>query len=131
MSQMIESNEALDSSNARSKRFKKCKGFDTTYMGNGHQLTKYICDDQLSPCCGLVLLYARMGLHRYNMLQGTNLEFRRVKKYNRTTVTAACSYYITLAAKDPARSKPLTFQTRVNEVCFGKLSLTSDIARPR
>ncbi|EOA17157.1 hypothetical protein CARUB_v10005425mg [Capsella rubella] len=134
MSQRIESNEALDSNNARSKRlqrFKKCKGFDTTVTGNGHQLVNFICNDRWSPCNGLVRLYARMGLHRYNFLQGKNLQFSHVKKYNMTTAAAACSYYITLVAKDLDSSKLLYFQTRVNEESFCKLILSCDIARPR
>ncbi|VYS68955.1 unnamed protein product [Arabidopsis thaliana] len=86
------------------------KGFDTTEASDGPELQKSICDKRWSPCCTLVRLYARMGLHRYNLLK-----LSRVKKYNMSTHYAACNYYITLVAMDPARSKLLNFQTKVDE----------------
>ncbi|CAD5333671.1 unnamed protein product [Arabidopsis thaliana] len=89
------------------------KGFDTTEASDGPELQKSICDKRWSPCCTLVRLYARMGLHRYNLLK--NLQLSRVKKYNMSTHYAACNYYITLVAMDPARSKLLNFQTKVDE----------------
>ncbi|XP_002870599.2 LOW QUALITY PROTEIN: UPF0725 protein At3g57210 [Arabidopsis lyrata subsp. lyrata] len=131
----IQSKEALDNNfRQRSKcmkRVKKYEGFDTTDARYGPELQKSICDERWSPCCTLVRLYARMGLHRYNLLQGKNLQLNRVKKYNMSTHSAACNYYITLVAMDPARSKLLNFQTKVGEERFGKFILTSDIARPR
>ncbi|CAA7040256.1 unnamed protein product [Microthlaspi erraticum] len=60
-----------------------------------------ICNEQ-SPCPGLVLLYARMGLHRYNLLEGTKFELSGVTKYVQSKGTCACCYYITLDAIDPA-----------------------------
>ncbi|XP_019087705.1 PREDICTED: UPF0725 protein At3g57210-like [Camelina sativa] len=133
MSLRIESNDAMDSdSRQRPKRLKKCDGFGTVVLGYGRELLREVCDDRWSPCCGLVRLYARMGLHRYNLLKGTNLQFRHVKKYQRTTGSTACSnYYITLVAKDPATRKLLYFHTKIDEECYCKFILTCDIARPR
>jgi len=48
-----------------------------------------------------------------------------------STHYAACNYYITLVAMDPARSKLLNFQTKVDEERFGKFILKFPIARPR
>jgi len=62
---------------------------------------------------------------------GKNLQLSRVKKYNMSTHYAACNYYITLVAMDPARSKLLNFQTKVDEERFGKFILKFPIARPR
>ncbi|CAA7017524.1 unnamed protein product [Microthlaspi erraticum] len=81
-------------------------------------------------CSRLLVLYARIGLHRYNMLQGKNLELISVKKYNKSTWCAPCLYYITLEAMDPATNSPLTFQTKVQELRYGEMNLKCDIARP-
>ncbi|KAL1190912.1 hypothetical protein V5N11_025655 [Cardamine amara subsp. amara] len=144
MSLRIESKEALEGDRyyhertkclkrLKRKRVEKYVGFDTssTCEGGGRTLIKTICDDRWSPCRGLVRLYARMGLHRYNLLEGKNLQFCHVKKYNMTNHSAASSYYITLRAMDPARNERLTFQTLVSEKRYGHLILTSNIARPR
>ncbi|CAA0406813.1 unnamed protein product [Arabidopsis thaliana] len=45
------------------------EGFDTTEASDGPELQKSICDKRWSPCCTLVRLYARMGLHRYSLLK--------------------------------------------------------------
>ncbi|KAG7598392.1 Protein MS5, partial [Arabidopsis suecica] len=90
------------------------------YGGN-----EYICNDESSPCPALVILYARLGLHRYNLLQGKNLELSSVKKYNKSSHSAASSYHITL---DAIALQP--FETTVYEISYGKLALTCRIARP-
>ncbi|EOA24682.1 hypothetical protein CARUB_v10017954mg [Capsella rubella] len=82
-------------------------------------------------CCGLVRLYACMGLHRYNLLQGTNFELDYVRRYNMTLASPAATFYITLGATDPYSHKYLTFQTAVKEESCGVFVLTSYIARPR
>ncbi|CAA7040112.1 unnamed protein product [Microthlaspi erraticum] len=110
---------------------RKSEGFDVgglTAPDLCRGLMEYICSNDT--CCRIVLLYARMGLHRYNLLQGKNLELISVTKYNQTTFSAACGYYITLEAMDPATNSPLTFQTRVQELQSGKLVLLCAIARP-
>ncbi|ESQ46832.1 hypothetical protein EUTSA_v10027826mg [Eutrema salsugineum] len=93
-------------------------------------LIQRICNDKKSPCPGLVLLYARLGLHRYNLLQGKNLELRSVKKYTQTTGTAAYTYHITMEAMDPAIDSLQTFETKVYENTPGELDLSCRIARP-
>ncbi|CAA7040262.1 unnamed protein product [Microthlaspi erraticum] len=82
-----------------------------------------ICNEG-RPCPGLVLLYARMGLHRYNLLEGTKFELSGVTKYVQSKGTCACCYYITLDAIDPAVGSSLqTFQTEVSEQSFGRYIL--------
>ncbi|CAH2072240.1 unnamed protein product [Thlaspi arvense] len=108
----------------------KSEGFDVGGLQPSlyvHALLETICNDTCSP---LVLLYAKMGLHRYNLLQGKNLQLISVKKYNRSTGSAASCYYITLEAMDPATNLPRAFQTRVQELSFGELILSAGIARP-
>ncbi|VVA95176.1 unnamed protein product [Arabis nemorensis] len=64
--------------------------------------------------CWEVFLYARMGIHKYNMIQGTNLEISYIEKYNLLHNPQYHSYSITLAAKDPdAGGSLVPFQTRV------------------
>ncbi|XP_019086364.1 PREDICTED: UPF0725 protein At3g57210-like [Camelina sativa] len=105
MSLRIESNEAMDSdSRQRSKRLKKCDGFGTVVLGYGRELLREVCDDRWSPCCGLVRLYARMGLHRYNLLKLLRIQLPE-------------NFYI--------------FILKIDEECFCKFILTCDIARPR
>ncbi|CAL9216401.1 unnamed protein product [Arabidopsis halleri] len=93
------------------------------YGGN-----EYICNDESSPCPALVVLYARLGLHRYNLLQGKNLELSSVKKYNQSTHSAASSYHITLDIMNFTALQP--FETSVYEISYGKLALSCRIARP-
>ncbi|CAA7026575.1 unnamed protein product [Microthlaspi erraticum] len=78
-----------------------------------------------------VILYAKAGLHRYNILKGTRLELSAVMKFNKT-MNCVSSYYITLVARDldaAAGSKEETFQVRVDEQSFGKLDMTVSVAR--
>ncbi|KFK42524.1 hypothetical protein AALP_AA1G005600 [Arabis alpina] len=97
-----------------------------------HGVNERRCDDGYPPCCGLVLLYARLGLHRYNLLQGKNLQLIRVKKYNKTFGGCVIStFYITLEVEDPAiPASLLTFQARVTELGYRRLLLKCGIARP-
>ncbi|KFK42544.1 hypothetical protein AALP_AA1G008400 [Arabis alpina] len=115
------------------KMWRKYEGFETCGYGmqfdfNG--LIPRICGGRYPPCRGLVLLYARLGLHRYNLLHGKNFQLIRVKKYNKT-FGGASTYYITLEAEDPAIPASLqTFQARVNENQYRTLLLNCSIARP-
>ncbi|XP_010454406.1 PREDICTED: UPF0725 protein At3g25080 isoform X2 [Camelina sativa] len=87
--------------------------------------------DQESPCPPVVLLYAKMSLHRYNFVKGTKFELIGVQKYVQTTGSAAASYYITLDAIDHATATGSlqTFQNVVSEISFGRFMLSCNIAR--
>ncbi|XP_020891469.1 UPF0725 protein At1g02770 isoform X2 [Arabidopsis lyrata subsp. lyrata] len=77
----------------------------------------------------LVNRYARLGLHRYNMKEGTNFELDCLIKFNKRCIGAS-SYWITLAARDTvARSPMQTFQVQVDEKRARLLDLTCSIAR--
>ncbi|CAH2069163.1 unnamed protein product [Thlaspi arvense] len=96
-------------------------------------LGENICDERF-PCPDLVLLYARMGLHRYNLLQGTKFQLSRVEKYilSKPPGVVIGSYYITLDAMDPANgSSSQIFQTEVSEEACGRLILLCNLARIR
>ncbi|CAN7051688.1 hypothetical protein IGI04_027361 [Brassica rapa subsp. trilocularis] len=100
-----------------SQILRESKGFDS-------------CNNQYFPCRAFVRLYAKMGLHGYNLFQGKNLQFDGVNRYNNSLRPAASSYYITLEAKDPTIGLVQTFQTTVSEVSFGELILSCKVARP-
>ncbi|CAL9222286.1 unnamed protein product [Arabidopsis halleri] len=126
----FEDRNASDTVIAASKKLlEKCGVFDLKGCTLGLQAR--ICNKR-SPCPVLVFLYATLGLHRYNLLQGTKFQLSRVKKYVFSTGAAAASYYITLDAIDPAGSSSLqTFQTKVTEDSFGEFILTCNSARIR
>ncbi|KAF8103877.1 hypothetical protein N665_0183s0053 [Sinapis alba] len=118
------------------KEVNKSEGFDISGLpvpDFAPGLIEFICNDNDDHTCSsplLLLLYAKLGLHRYNLLQGKNLQLSSVKKYNQSMGSAASSYYITLVAIDPATQLLQTFQTRVNELRYGELVLDCCIARP-
>ncbi|CAH8355057.1 unnamed protein product [Eruca vesicaria subsp. sativa] len=105
---------------------RQSEGFD---VSSGPQwanpLKVFHCADG---CCDLALLYARMGLHRYNLLQGTKLQLSRVKKYNRTRMCPIQSYYMTLEAEDDCGSLQ-TFQTKISEKEYRTFNLECTVAR--
>ncbi|CDY16144.1 BnaA09g28780D [Brassica napus] len=108
----------------------KSEGFDVSGLpvpDSAPGLTEHICNDTCSP---LILLYAKLGLHRYNLVQGKNLQLSSVKKYNKSMASVNSSYYITLVAIHPATQLLQTFQTRVNELRYGELVLECCTARP-
>lgn len=112
------------------KEVNKSEGFDVSGLpvpDSAPGLTEHICNDTCSP---LILLYAKLGLHRYNLVQGKNLQLSSVKKYNKSMASVNSSYYITLVAIHPATQLLQTFQTRVNELRYGKLVLECCTARP-
>ncbi|KAG7598557.1 Protein MS5 [Arabidopsis suecica] len=76
----------------------------------------------------LVKRYALLGLHRYNILQGTSFKLATLQKFNKT-MNLTSSFYITLLAQDPPLQK--TFQVRVDEQAYHSLDLTVAIARPK
>ncbi|KAJ0244307.1 hypothetical protein HA466_0189630 [Hirschfeldia incana] len=74
-----------------------------------------------------------MGLHRYNLLQGTKFKLKGVRKYIKTRGSPAATYYITLYAIDQAGggSSRQTFQIQISQESCGEFMLTCDIARIR
>ncbi|RID42556.1 hypothetical protein BRARA_J02430 [Brassica rapa] len=77
----------------------------------------------------LVKRYAKLGLHRYNIKEGTNFELDALIKFNMRSV-GACSFLITLAARDTVAGRPMQiFQVRVDENRFGRLDATCTTAR--
>ncbi|CAH8291089.1 unnamed protein product [Eruca vesicaria subsp. sativa] len=76
-----------------------------------------------------VQLYAKLGLHRYNMLEGTNLQLHEIEKYNREGNFMPARYYITSLAEDPATQSLVTFQTELYERSCNTLKHTCVIAR--
>ncbi|XP_019084260.1 PREDICTED: UPF0725 protein EMB2204-like [Camelina sativa] len=94
-------------------------------------LRQFDCEGNSVPYRALVTLYAKVGLHRYNMWQLTNLQLSGLKKFNMLMGAGASTYCITLDAKEPASSSHQTFQVHVAEECFGTLDLRCYIARPQ
>ncbi|CAA7036076.1 unnamed protein product [Microthlaspi erraticum] len=102
-------------------------GFD---FSNGMMggLMRYHCDCRY-PYRILVDLYAKAGLHRYNMLKGTSFQLAEMVKFNMTP-NHVCSFYITLLAHEAAdNTSQKTFQVRVDEEKFSQLNMTCSIAR--
>ncbi|CAN8288802.1 unnamed protein product [Cochlearia groenlandica] len=72
--------------------------------------------------------YASPGLHRYNMLEGTNFKISFLEKFN-YTMNGISSYFITLKAQDEDSAEHETFQVRIEERKIHYLDLTVSIAR--
>ncbi|CAE5957342.1 unnamed protein product [Arabidopsis arenosa] len=74
-----------------------------------------------------VTLYARFGLHRFNMKEGTKWELDNIIKFNVRTRNLASTFFITLAA-DRRRQ---ILQVRVDEIKngSGRLDLVCSIAK--
>ncbi|CAF2260782.1 unnamed protein product [Brassica rapa] len=77
----------------------------------------------------LVKLYAKLGLHRYNWLEGTNFELDSLMQFNMRS--AASPYYMTLVARLPSSGLQQIFQVLVEEERLGILDLTCPISRPQ
>ncbi|CAH8359474.1 unnamed protein product [Eruca vesicaria subsp. sativa] len=108
-------------------------GFDIEHISapqNG--LVSFDCENERIryPNRLLVNLYARLGLHRYNLTKGANLKFDHLKKFN-MTMNCISSYRITLVAYDPSASSLLTFLVGVSEEVYASLDLMVFIARPQ
>lgn len=116
-------------------KVRQCGGFDIEHLmeskpGCCNFWASEIIKDQIAPTD--MVLYARLGIHKYNMIQGTNLQLHGVEKYNAYTKVAYSSHYVTAVAKDPAADGSLvTFQTSFYEEGFGIKRLTCSIARPK
>ncbi|CAN6918846.1 unnamed protein product [Brassica oleracea] len=79
-----------------------------------------------------IIVYAKLGIHKYNMIQGTNLQLSSIEKYNVRPKVAYFTYFVTAVAKDPAVGGSLiTFQTSSYIQGFDVKSLTCFIARPK
>ncbi|CAA7023938.1 unnamed protein product [Microthlaspi erraticum] len=78
----------------------------------------------------MIHLYAKVGLHRYNMLHGTNLQLHHIEKYNRFYRKMPSSYFITLVAKDPSTGSLVTFQTSIQESSC-EFDVKCFVARPK
>uniref|UniRef100_A0A0D2ZS05 Uncharacterized protein n=1 Tax=Brassica oleracea var. oleracea TaxID=109376 RepID=A0A0D2ZS05_BRAOL len=79
------------------------------------------------PNSALVKLYAKLGLHHYNWLEGTNFELDSIMKFNMRG--PASPYYITLVACLPSSGLQQIFQVLVEEERLGILDLTCPISR--
>ncbi|VVB17335.1 unnamed protein product [Arabis nemorensis] len=80
--------------------------------------------------CPLVVnLYAKLGLHRHNMLEGTKLQLLGIEKYNRRGMNMPASYFITSRAYDHATTSLVAFQTQVDEEEYNTKNVTCHIAR--
>ncbi|CAA7061506.1 unnamed protein product [Microthlaspi erraticum] len=91
------------------------------------------CDER-TPCPPRVSLYARMGLHRYNLLKGRKFELNRVDHYVKSVGSAASTYFMTLYAMDMegggASLPPETcFEIAVSEYSANCFILFCSIAR--
>ncbi|CAH8383451.1 unnamed protein product [Eruca vesicaria subsp. sativa] len=77
----------------------------------------------------LVELYAKLGLHRYNMFKETNYQLDFLVKFNMLQKFLPV-FYMTLLAHDPALD-PLkkTFQVEVDEHEVNSLNITCSISR--
>ncbi|KAJ0253236.1 UPF0725 protein [Hirschfeldia incana] len=77
----------------------------------------------------MVNLYAKVGLHRYNMFKETNFKLDSLVKFNMLQHCLS-SFYITLLAHDPALD-PLekTFQVKVNDIKVRCLHIRCTVAR--
>ncbi|XP_023641275.1 UPF0725 protein At3g19520-like isoform X2 [Capsella rubella] len=74
-------------------------------------------------------IYAMAGLHRYNMLKGTNFQHFDLLQFSKSGDFVR-SYFITSVAIDPCSQLQKTFQVRLDEKTYGNLDLTISIARP-
>ncbi|AAF86551.1 F2E2.16 [Arabidopsis thaliana] len=100
---------------------------------NLHRLRHFECEGSYPkyPYGSLVKFYAMVGLHRYNVLEGKNLQLDTLKSFNMRINCGASSYYITLAARVPDSGLKQIFQVLVHEERLGSLDMTCTIARPR
>ncbi|KAJ4900642.1 UPF0725 protein [Raphanus sativus] len=112
----------------------KSEGFDIEGIvgpvGNvmSGQMVSFDCEGLNSRNCPLgwkVKCYGKLGLHRYNLIKGTNLELHSLFKFNKWG-SGASSFFITLAASHDAFSLPCmqTFQVRVDEQQYACLNVS-------
>ncbi|CAH8299515.1 unnamed protein product [Eruca vesicaria subsp. sativa] len=114
------------------RKVEECGGFDIDgiHAPRGTcQLIRFDCKQGYG-YPEFVDLYARLGLHRYNLLEGTNFQVTDLIKYNMES-NCLSTYYMTLVATEPATGSVQTFQVLVDEHMFGRLDLTVPVARIR
>ncbi|KAG2244109.1 hypothetical protein Bca4012_022108 [Brassica carinata] len=114
-------------------KVRECGGFDIEHLTEprpGCFCAFDIPKDQIAP--KYVVLYARLGIHKYNMIKGTNLQLHCIEKYNVFRKVPYSIHFITAVAKNPAAGGSLvTFQTSFYEEGFDFRRLTCFIARPK
>ncbi|KAJ4887582.1 hypothetical protein Rs2_27330 [Raphanus sativus] len=106
------------------KKVRQCGGFDIEHLmeskpGCCNFWALEIRKDETAPKD--MVLYARLGIHKYNMIQGTNLQLHGVEKYNVYNKLPYSIHYVTAVAKDPAAGGSLVTFSPV----FMKKALTS------
>ncbi|OAO99315.1 hypothetical protein AXX17_AT4G21130 [Arabidopsis thaliana] len=111
-------------------RVAESQGFDVEHLMDDKPKS-CLLDYQNSDFDTEVFLNAKLGIHKYNMLQGTNLQLSCIEKCNSRITTVCIGYYITLVAKDPSAGGSLvTFQTKVVHEDYSKINtLTVYLAR--
>ncbi|WZZ37469.1 hypothetical protein YC2023_020870 [Brassica napus] len=116
-------------------KVRQCGGFDIEHLmktkpGCCNLWASEITKDKPAP--EDIVLYARLGIHKYNMIQGTNLQLHGIEKYNVYRKVPYSIHYVTAVAKDPAAGGSLvTFQSKFYEEGFHVKRLTCSIARPK
>ncbi|KAL0862269.1 hypothetical protein Bca101_041387 [Brassica carinata] len=120
------------------RRVNESQGFDIEGivgpkgMVASGQLLSYQCEGlgrRSYPFSQKVKCYGRLGLRRYNLIQGTNFELQHLIKFN-MRYSGACSFYITLEAVDTLTRGPAqTFQVCADELCLGYLNVDCSLAR--
>ncbi|XP_020870004.1 UPF0725 protein EMB2204 [Arabidopsis lyrata subsp. lyrata] len=108
-------------------------GFDYPNWNTLQRFRHFECEGKYPkyPYGSLVKFYAMVGLHRYNLLEGKNLQLDTLKSFNMRINCGASSYYITLAARVPDSGLQQIFQVLVHEERLGSLDVTCTVARPR
>ncbi|CAN6847790.1 unnamed protein product [Brassica oleracea] len=117
------------------EKVRQCGGFDIEHLmkakpGRCNFMALEITKDKPAP--RYIVLYARLGIHKYNMIQGTNLQLHGIEKYNVFRKIPYFIHFVTAVAKDPAAGGSLvTFQTSFYEEVYGVKRLSCFIARPK
>ncbi|KAF8089687.1 hypothetical protein N665_0499s0015 [Sinapis alba] len=117
------------------EKVRECGGFDIEHLmetkpGCCNLWASEIIEDQTEH--EDIVLYARLGIHKYNMIQGSNLKLHGIEKFNMYRKVPYSIHYVTAVAKDPAAGGSLvTFQTSFYEEGFDVKRLTCLIARPK
>ncbi|CAH8390522.1 unnamed protein product [Eruca vesicaria subsp. sativa] len=114
------------------EKVSQCGGFDIEHL-RGRPACFWaaeIAEDETAPKD--IVLYARFGIHKYNMIEGTNLQLHGIEKYNVYRKVPYSIHHVTAVAKDPSAGGSLvTFQTSFYEEGFGVKRLSCFIARPK
>ncbi|CAN8308383.1 unnamed protein product [Cochlearia groenlandica] len=76
-------------------------------------------------------LYAKLGLHAYNLNRWKKFKLSSFKTYYMSTWSATSLYCATLVAKDSKTSLDQTFEVATSEGSYGYFDLIVDTARPQ